>query len=226
MSLITDEKFKVDIREAVAEIMAAKEDAARVSTIEALLEDSQKTITELTETVTNKETESAALLEVVTNLKTKVKELEAKADEFRNALLEKKTETETLTERASIAEKELAAIVAKAELAARMVELEEAKVALSGDKRMAQTEKVLVMSEEEFASYKEERIELRAELEAELKEAAAVAAVNVVIPTTKREDDAAQAATLLNVERASVTMADKYLDFGKTLAANMRGDKE
>ena len=86
MSANMDDKFKVDIRDAVAEIMAAKEDAERINTIEALLSDSQETITELTDLVENKELELSASVEEVTTLKTKVEELEAKAEEFQTLL--------------------------------------------------------------------------------------------------------------------------------------------
>ena len=167
-----DDNFTVDIREAVSQIMAAKEDAERVNTIEALLNDSQKTITDLTESIETKEQELSASAEEVTVLKTKVEELEAKAEECQVMLTDAKKGADALEERASVAEKELAGLEAARALVGRMVELEEAKVALSGEKRAGQEDRVSTMTEEEFAAYKEERTELRAELEAELKEAA------------------------------------------------------
>ena len=224
MSANMDDKFKVDIRDAVAEIMAAKEDADRVNTIEALLNDSQETITELTELVENKQLELSASAEEVTALKTKVEELEAKAEEFQTMLTEAKKGSEALEERASVAEKELADIAAAAALVDRMLELEEAKVALSGDKRTVQEERVRGMSAEEFASYKEERVELRAELAKELKEAS-----KAVDDKDLSADDAAAAAAAadLNIENASSSgVAGKYLEFANTLAASMRAAKE
>lgn len=223
MSANMDDKFKVDIREAVNEIMAAKEDADRVNTIEALLNDSQKTITDLTEVITNKESELAASAEEVTNLKAKVEELETKAQEFQGMLAESQDGAKVLEERASAAEGELASIAADRALAGRMAELEEAKVVLSGDKRTAQEERVRNMSEEEFASYKEERTELRAQLEAELKEAAS--ATDSDAAGDSADDVAAAAAVTLNVENASASVQNKYLNFAETLAASMREAK-
>jgi chromosome segregation ATPase len=227
MSENTNDKFKVDIREAVADVMAAKEDAERISAIENLLEDSQKTITDLSEVVTSKELELSASAEEVTTLKTKVEELEAKAEEFQVILAEAKKGTDALEERASVAEGQLAAITADSALAGRMSELEVAKVALSGDKRVAQEERVRAMSDEEFTSYKEERAELRAQLEEELKEAAA-SKEGEGEPTAeeKAAAEAAAAAATLNVENASANVQTRYLDFANALAADMRGDKE
>lgn len=231
MSANMDDKFTVDIREAVAEIMAAKEDAERVNTIEALLNDSQKTITDLTESIETKELELSASAEAVTELKTKVQELEAKAEEFEVMLVDAKKGTDALEERASVAEKELAGIESARALAGRMVELEEAKVALSGEKRAGQEDRVSNMNDEEFASYKEERTELRAELEAELKEAASAASDAKTDETGLSAEEvaaaaAAAAAATLNVENASATVQSTYLDFAKSLAASMRADKE
>lgn len=228
---MNDDKFKGDIREAVAEVMAAKEDAARFNTIEALLNDSQSTINELTESISEKELELATSSEEVTALKTKVEELEAKAEEFLAQLADASKTSEELTERASLAEKELAGIAADKALAGRMADLEEAKVALSGDKREAQETRVRDMGEEEFAAYRDERVELRALLEAELKEAASAADEGKNDDKGVTAEEAAAvaavaAAATLNVETASASVVSKYLDFGETLAASMRGDKE
>lgn len=225
MSANMDDKFKVDIREAVADIMSAKEDAERVHAVESLLQDSQNAITELTDAVKSKDLELAASSEEVISLRDKIEELELKAAEFQATLAESKQETVEVTERASVAEGKLADIAADASQAARMGELEEAKVALSGEKRPAQEEKVRGMGEEEFASYKEERIEFRAQLEAELKEAAS-AAEDLKGPISDEAVNAEGAIVTLNVETASETLTEKYRNFGKHLAASMLEDKE
>lgn len=228
---MNDDKFKGDIREAVAEIMAAKEDAERFNTIEALLTDSQGTINGLTDVISEKEQELATSTEEVTALKAKVEELEAKAEEFLAQLADASKASEELTERATVAEKELAGIAADKALAGRMAELEEAKVALSGEKREAQELRVRGLDEEEFAAYRDERVELRALLAAELKEAASAAAEGKddnkgVTAEEVAAVAAAAAAATLNVETASASVLSKYADFGETLAASMRGDKE
>jgi len=226
MNANMDEKFKVGIRDAVAEIMAAKEDAERASAIETLLSDSQTTITSLTENLTDKETELATSLEDVLELKVKVEELEAKAEEFKTTISDAKDNSIKLEERASLAETKLEEIAASKALVERMAQLEEAKVAASGDKRELQEDKVRTLSTKEFSAYLTERVELRNELELELREEASK--VEEVKPTVEEVDTEAAiaAAGSLNIETASSTLTDKYANFGTQLAANMRKNDE
>jgi len=238
MTTTMDEtKFRQGIREAIAEAMAEKEEAKRLENIESLLAAAQNTINDLTEVVTNKDVELASSSKEVDSLKAKVEELKAKTAEFETKLSEADKSTEELKERASVAEQELASIEADRALAGRMAELEEAKVAAPGESREAQEDRVRVMDNEEFAAYKAERVELRVQLQTELKEAAAAEAAaaaaadedgdNVEEIAKKEEAAAAQAAAgLLNMELASEDLLSKYRKLGDGLAARMRDGQE
>lgn len=238
MTTTMDEtKFRQGIREAIAEAMAEKEEAKRLENIESLLAAAQNTINDLTEVVTNKDVELASSSEEVTSLKAKVEELKTKTAEFETKLSDADKSADELKERASLAEKELASIEADRALLGRMTELEEAKVVAPDESREAQEERVRAMGTEEFAAYKAERVELRTQLQAELKEAAAVEAAaaaaanedgdSVEEITKKEEAAAAQAAAgLLNMELASEDLLSKYRKLGDGLAARMRADQE
>jgi uncharacterized coiled-coil protein SlyX len=219
--------------------MAEKEEAKRLENIESLLSVAQNTINDLTEVVSNKDVELATSSEDVTTLKAKIEELEAKTAEFEAKLVDADKTSEELTERATTAEKELASIEADCALTERMTELEEAKVAAPGESREPQEERVRTMNNEEFAAYKTERVELRTQLETELKEAAAVEAAaaakaaegdegETAEEKAKREEAAAavEAASILNVEFASEDLISKYRKLGEGLAARMRNDQE
>ena len=231
-------EMKKSIAEAVREALAEKEAADRQSKVEELLNSAEDTVRDLTETIQGKEAELAAASEERNELLAQVEELKAKADELEAKLADANKSSEELQERASTAEAELHKIAADRALEVRMANLEEAKVAKSGEKREAQAERVRGMSDEEFAAYKEELIELRQAVEAELKEKAAnsegadesedegdgveVAAAD--IEGARRSAEGEAAANTLNVETASEDLRAKFARFGKAMAANLSKD--
>jgi len=236
---MNEDKFKGGIREAVREALAEKEEANRLAKVEELLTDAESTINELTQVVAAKDEELSTASVSSEALKAKVEELETKLADLGNKLDETEKSREDNEKRATAAETELASIAAENRLAGRMAELEAEKIAVSGEARVAQEERVRELSDEEFNAYKTERVELRNQLEAEFKtaaEAAAAATGNTDtakgdtlpadIEKARKEDAAAAAAATLDVEVASESIKNKYLEMANTMAERLRKGQE
>jgi len=113
-----------------------------------------------------------------------------------------------------------------------MKELDEAKVVMA-NALDAQTAKVREMTDEEFASYKEERVALRKSVEEELAANAANGTETASTGDTDNDDDSSDTpeaniptgeaiAASLNMEtQASSSMKSKYRDLGKAMADAM-----
>lgn len=224
------------VSELVREALSKKEQAERQREVEKLLETSQNTIQGLNETVVSKDQELAIAEEAHRTLTSQSSELAEKVTSLGTELAEAKKKTEEYVERATAAEKELADIATAARLADRMVELEEAKVASSSeDSRNLQKARIAGLSDEEFAAYKSELVDMRTQLENSFKEDAAAAKVAAEQKTEeelaaekaavaeaknkKEESAAAAAASTLNIEVASEDIKNKYLRLGRALAA-------
>jgi len=227
------DNFVGGIREAVREALAEKEEADRLSKVEELLQTAETTINELTDALASKEEEAASTGGEHEALLAKVAELETKTTELEEKLAEADKVSEERESRATAAEKVLAGIENARVIEVRMAELTEAKVSASSEDALAaQAGRVGELSEEEFSSYKQERIELRSQLEAAFKvqaEAAASEKVKegeeVVAPDleTVRKEEAAAAAATLDVETPSQELSAKYAEFGAALARNIAG---
>jgi hypothetical protein len=125
----------------------------------------------------------------------------------------------------------------------RMKQLEEAGVSSGSESQVA---KIREMSDEEFASYKEERVELRnaviAELEANKEAPAEEAAEEEVEEEAAAEEEAAEEevetppaevdpnkaiSAALNMESIpSTDLVSKYAEMGKAMAKLMTGKKD
>lgn len=244
MTATDQDKFAGGVREAVREALAEKEEAERLSKVEDLLNTAEATINGLTDTISQKDEELASVADQRDSLKTLVEELQTKATELDEKLAQAEEEKRVIEERASVAEQELASLEANRRLAARVSELEEVKVLKSDEeKRVVQTARIRDLSDEEFASYKEELVELRSDLEEELrKEAAeatdvgddtdgAVAAaggdVVEVAPADlgNKETASAAAAALLNIEVPSEDITSKFQAFANQMAKQFVSDR-
>ncbi len=237
---VDHENFVGGVREAVRDALAEKEEADRLSKVEELLQASESTINGLTDTITNKDAEMAASTEERDALLAKVAELETKATELEERLSEANKGSDEHKARAATAEKELASIEDARVLEVRMAELVEAKIASSGEEALAaQAERIGGMSEEDFSSYKQERVALRTQLETELKAQAEATAAQEAkenkegagvddktsdLETANKEKAAAAAAAQLDIEVPSEDLKTKYKAFGETLARKIAGN--
>lgn len=156
------DELKVQIAALVADLFDEKEEAEIRKKTEAELEKAASAISNLTTALEEKNAEAVEMEEKLTASDIRVKELESELEaakkEFENASA-KLGETEKILEDMK---KDRAAEV-------RMAELEDAGVARSD--RETQVTKVREMSDEDFASYKDELVSIRAAVVAELEKA-------------------------------------------------------
>ena len=224
------EVLKKDIESMVAEIFSEKEDVAKKRLTEEALEKSAKVVTELTESVVEKDS-------MITDLETKISDVEETLTENSEAIeaekakvveLEKQLEEATTKLSAS----ELKVIEMEKDMAAdvRIVELKDSKV--NSTDQSTQFKKVREMSDDEFASYKKELIDLRKSITEEL---ASEENSGVTGDTTDSNDttvtpdmdidskNSEQAA--LNLEADTNDVVSDYTDLGKAMAAAWVTDK-
>jgi chromosome segregation ATPase len=227
--------FVEGMRAAIKEVLAEREEANQLDKVEELLSRAESTINELSETITAKDEELAAVSTVTEGLKAQIEELKAKAVELEEKLAEADKKAEEREGRAVAAEEKLASIEADKKLTVRMEELAEAKVVKAEDKREAQKERVRAMSDEDFIAYKEELVEMRNEVEAELRAAAATdegqTTEGVTVPPAdldkaRREDAAAAAAATLNIEVVSEDVKSMYHEMAAAMAKSLTAGRE
>lgn len=159
-----------NIETIVDEIFKKKEEAEMKKETEAALLQAAGTITQLTESLEAKDTEQesvvaehqaavAALQETITSLEAQLNEVVASKKVFEDEKAVFDKEKEELIKRAEAAEKELENIKKDQIARERMTVLQTAGV--SSTNVEAQTTKVREMSEEEFASYKDELVSVK-----------------------------------------------------------------
>jgi len=180
-----DDKLKKDIEAVVAEIFSQKEEADQKARTEEALQKSADTITELTEAVEGKNTELQEKADSIVELEEKISELTSELEAAKKEVTEvseKLNEAETTIENM---EKDKAAEL-------RMSELTKAGVSRSD--KDAQTAKVREMDDEEFAAYRDELIDLRKAVEAELAKVAEGAEEEEAAEETPAEETPAEEA--------------------------------
>lgn len=236
-------KLVDDVKSIVENIFAEKEKSDQISRTESALNESANVIdklnTSLEETQTEfeqfKESSTEELKVIKEEANQTITEKDGKISELTEELEAANKKVEE-TEQALASAKEEAENIKKDRLAeTRMAELTEAKVIMANAVD-AQTAKVRDMTDEEFASYKDERVALRKSVEDEL--AANAAATNTETASEEEEEEEAftpeaniptgQAiAASLNMEtQVSSNMKSKYRDLGKAMADAMsKSDK-
>jgi len=236
-----DNKLKEDIEQIVTNIFSEKAQADQKQKTQDALNESAEVVETLTQTLD--ETKAA-----LSTAQDSIKELSAEKDsEISNIKSELEAAQAKLEEtKVALAASEESLInIKKDQLAeARMTELKEVKVTMESNLE-AQSAKVREQSDEEFAAYKAERVELRDAVKKELEKAAAeataaaAAAADAVagtdatvvgkevaakIVTTPANIPVGQAmAAAMNFEtNPSDDMVNKYAELGKTMAKNMK----
>jgi len=229
-----EDKLKQDIKAFVSEIFSQKEEQERISKTEAALEESARTIEELTKALDSKTNEVeelgqtvASLEEEMATVKEALKEAKDKAEEADKG--KASVEDELAKAQASVEELSgrLADIEKNTVADARMKELETAGVLSKNPE--AQRAKIIDMDDEAFTSYKEELASVKEAIMASLSDN----------QTTDPDDDGksvdnndtpdadlnGKSKASLNLESDSSDLATKYAELGKALAAKMVGDK-
>jgi chromosome segregation ATPase len=238
-------KLVDDVKSMVESIFAEKEKAEQISKTEKALNESATVIDKLNNTL--EETQNA----FETFKESSAEELETTKEEASKAIAEKETKISELSEeleaaqkKAEEAESELASVKEELEnikkdriTETRMQELTEAKVVMANAVD-TQAAKVREMTDEEFASYKDERVALRKSVEEELAANSNSTDNNASGEenASEEEEEETPAADIpmgqaihasLNMEtQASSSMISKYKDLGKAMADAMsKSDK-
>lgn len=214
-----EDKLKEQVEKLVAAIFDAKEEETmRQKTHDALqasatkLEELQSVVAEKDHLLETAATEVEFLKEEALKIKEAKEALEAdKTAEIATLVEDKKVlaeELEKVSLELSTMKKELLAETRMKDLADEGVLREDASV---------QKAKITEMSDEEFASYKEELVSIKAQVLAALAQKTPEVIDEVIIPAKIDPEQAAQAA--LNLESApSQTLAEKYQELGKAMA--------
>jgi hypothetical protein len=166
MANVDQAELKKDIEAIAADIFSEKEEAEMRKKTEEALQNSANVIEDLTNTLEERNGE-------VEVLEAKVTEKEEWAVSLEAELEAAKQEVESLNQKVSEVENEMNEMKKDKAADIRMAELEEAGVVSSN--REVQVAKIREMSDEEFASYKEELVSVRT---AVLKEIEAAKAKN------------------------------------------------
>ena len=175
-----DETLKAQVAEVIKNLFDEKEEAKIREKTEAELQKAATSISELTTALEEKNAE-------VSEFEEKASESEAKIQELTSELEAAKKELETANEKLGQSEKALEDMKKDRAAETRMSELEDAGVARSDkDSQMA---KVREMTDEDFASYKDELVSIREAVVAELEKDRAKAEADA-----KAEEEAAKQA--------------------------------
>lgn len=154
--------LKVQVAALVADLFDEKEEAEIRKKTEAELEKAASAISNLTTALEEKNAEAVEMEEKLTASDTRVKELESELEAA-------KKELENANVKLGEAEKALEDMNKDRAAEIRMAELEDAGVARSD--RESQMSKVREMSDEDFASYKDELVSIREAVVSELEKA-------------------------------------------------------
>ena len=236
-----------DILNIVEQVFSKKEEASQKQAMQEALTESANTIENLT---TNLEDLQSQFTEAKTAYEEELASKEAKLSEISTELEAAQKKSEEIEAELNKVNEEVANMQKDKLAETRMFELEEAKVKVSTDvdKQFA---KVKEMSDEEFAAYKADRIELRAEVAKELAESQTVEAdeETVVEDVTKATASAVESevedatdesvtqpaeispghaiAAAMNFETIpSEDITSKYADLGKAMAAAFTLDSD
>jgi nucleoporin NUP159 len=190
-----DKELKKQVADVVASLFNEKEDAEIRRKTEKELQKSANSIAELTTALEDKNAEVAAFEEKISEGENRIQELESELEAA-------KTELETANTKLSETEQTLEDMKKDRAAEIRMTELEDAGVARSD--KDSQMTKVREMTEEEFASYKDELVSIREAVLSELEEARQQAEADA-----KAEEEAAEEAKESEEEASEESEAEE-----------------
>lgn len=213
-----EDKFKKDVEVLIKAIFSEKEEAAMKQKTEEALQTSASTIDELTTALEEKSADLLVKEETVATLNKTVEEL-------KSGLEAAKLETSTVAEKLASVEAELEKMRKDKATEVRMAELETAGI-VRKDKE-SQSAKVREMSDEEFASYRDELVAIReavlAEMEAAKKEADEKSAADAETKLKEEEAKKAEASAAAAAADSSTQDAGNpppaHIDPSKAVAA-------
>lgn len=240
------DKLFEDVKKIVDGIFSEKERADQINKTQEALNDSAKTIEDLTNSLESAkaevETLKGELEEAKNSADEKIQEKDSKISEISSELEAAKEELNGKNEELESTKANLEDLKKDQLAKTRIKELEESKVLAANDSE-SQFNRVREMSDEEFAAYKTERVELRKAVEKELEETSSSSSSdstdgnssdgdNTGDNTGSKENAAytpsasvspGQAvAAAMNFEAVvSDDVAEKYKNLGKAMASNL-----
>ncbi|MBV5346636.1 hypothetical protein JZU46_00165 [bacterium] len=221
-----EDKLKEQVEKLVTAIFASKEDETmRAKTTEALqasadkLEELKVVLTEKEDLLATAAVEVEALKAEATAVKEAKEVLEAEKSVEIASLAEAKLAAESALEKVSL---ELSTMKKEIIAEQRMQELTTAGVVR--EDASLQKAKIVEMTDEVFASYKDELVSIKTQVLAALKTKAAVVPVEEEKETIPAKIDSAQSAqAALNLESSPPqSLAAKYKELGEAMAANIK----
>lgn len=218
-----DEKLKEQVEKLVSGIFASKEEETmRAKTTEALrasadkLEELKVALTEKEELLATAASEIEALKVEATTIKEEKEALSTEKSVEIAGLVEAKQSVESELEKVAL---ELSTMKKEIVAEQRMQELTLAGVVR--EDASLQKVKVVEMSDEAFAAYKDELVSIKAQVVEALKVKAAAPVQEEVLPANIDLAQSSQAA--LNLETAPTqTLASKYKELGEAMAATIK----
>lgn len=228
-----DKNFDSVVRDAVQKELLSKETIEKLEKAEELVKSAEDTISELTDILSERDGEIAALADEKKKLLEQLSALELKTKELQERIDDADRRVGEMEQRAKASEETLAGIAKDRSLEVRVRELEEAKILKSGEKLEAQKNKVRDMSDEEFAAYKEDLVELRLAVEEALKKEIAgepepegdVDVAPADLDKARKEDASLPLDVELELGSEENDLKNKYKQLGDTLAKSLRKDK-
>lgn len=222
------EAVREEVHKAIEKFEKEKESAEKQKLAEDMISKAKDTINSLSEELEAKKAELADLEDNRAEFEKKFQELNEEVENLKAELDKAVEATKEQETRAEAAENKLAEITKDRTLDARVAELEEAKVLKTGDKLESQKAKVREMTDEEFASYKEDLVELRSEMEEAVRTEMAAdkdsgddeADVDVAPPTISKDN---KEAASIDVEDNN-SAGDMWAKFGASLAKKMQNE--
>lgn len=234
-----DENLKKDIELLVTKIFSEKEEVAQRQATQEALRDSANLVEDIKKTLEIKEVEAAAAITAlkdtvvakdaeIAELKLKVESTSKEVSEAIQAVEEAKKEAVEAIDTLTAFKKDRAAEL-------RVSELVAAKV-ITADKIVEYSSKVRDMTDEEFTTYKQDRVQLREavikELESATQESVVVttpavvtASVNPVTPPAQIAPGHAIASAMNFETIPGEDVISKYAKLGEAMAANLKSEK-
>lgn len=218
------------VRAAVENALKVREGEDRAASIEASLEEANTLVTDLKESIQAKAADLATKEEDNIALQAQLQELVAKVEELGEKLAKSEEDKVELETRATAAELHLSDIAKENKLKQRLCQLEEAKVAKSGEKLDVQLAQVKELSDAEFAAYLEDRVELRASIEEAMIANAGPELTSDEVTIAPADVLSAQASADLVVpiieETPEETIEDLYARLGDAMAASVQAPRK
>lgn len=222
------ETLKKEIQKLVDDMLAQKDFAGIGKDVEVTLKKAEETLNDMIARLTDAETKSADAEKIIDTLKSEKEAVSAEAASLKEELDKVNIEKSTISARLAEIENTLKEIEENKRLETRVVELSSLKIARTGDAFEAQKNVVKKMTDEEYTSYRDELVALRADLIKDVEVASVAPASSTAVEDVKPEDIVAVPPPVVNIEQATIVAPvstnntlNRVKEFGNTFSKYM-----